>query len=111
MVATDYLNIGLTLHLDGIEVGDLVGSTLKGLIGLLGLKPGTPAADLLEALGLGGLLSGLTGGRTTTTGTKSGITSGATSGTRSGSPGGTTTGGYDPLGLGPLLTGLLGGGR
>lgn len=115
VVATDYLNIGLTLHLDGIEVGDLVGSTLKGLIGLLGLKPGTPAADLLKALGLGGLLSGLTGGRTTTTGTKSGIrsgaTSGATSGAKSGPAGGTTTGGYDPLGLGPLLGGLLGGGR
>lgn len=110
VVATDYLNIGLTLHLDGIEVGDLVGSTLKGLINLLGLKPGTPVRDVLDALGLGGLLSGLTGGnRTTTSGTRSGLTSGATPG--AGTTPGATTNGSDPLGLASLLNGLLGGGR
>lgn len=108
VVATDYLNIGLTLHLDGIEVGDLVGSTLKGLIGLLGLKPGTPVGDILTQLGLGGLLSGLTGGnRTTASGTRSGTTSGAKAGTAPT----TAPSGTDPLGLGSLLTGLLGGGR
>ncbi|MEV5003153.1 MCE family protein [Nocardioides sp. LML1-1-1.1] len=114
VVATDYLNIGLTLHLDGIEVGDLVGSTLKGLINLLGLKPGTPVRDLLDALGLGGLLGGLTGGnRTTTSGTRSGLTSGSAPGTKTGTgtTPGTATTGSDPLGLASLLNGLLGGGR
>ena len=112
VVATDYLNIGLTLHLDGIEVGDLVGSTLKGLINLLGLKPGTPVRDLLDALGLGGLLGGLTGGnRTTTSGTRSGLTSGTAPGTKTGTTPGTATTGSDPLGLASLLNGLLGGGR
>lgn len=117
VVATDYLNIGLTLHLDGIEVGNLVGSTLEGLIGLLGLKPGTPVATILEQLGLGGLLSGLTGGRRTTVGgtTTSGATPGSPTGTRTGPATGPSLGtvppGSDPLGLGALLNGLLGGGR
>ncbi len=113
VVATDYLNISLRLHLDGIEVGDVVGSTLQGLLDLLGLKPGTAIAEILDTLGLGDLLGGILGGgrRTTASGTATGTTAGATTGTPGARTGGTVPTGSDPLGLGALLDGLLGGGR
>ncbi|WP_162260975.1 MULTISPECIES: MCE family protein [unclassified Nocardioides] len=105
IIATDYLNIKLELHLDGIDAGGLVQGTLGGILKLLGLDPNAAGiGGLLDNLGLGNLL----GGRTTTT---KPATSGKPkpSGTSSGSGGSHT--GSDPLGLNALLSGLLGGGR
>jgi phospholipid/cholesterol/gamma-HCH transport system substrate-binding protein len=62
VVATDYLNISLELHLDGLDANGLVQGTLSGLLGLLGVKlprgntgSGTPS----DPLGLNGLVGGL----------------------------------------------------
>ncbi|GAA3651644.1 hypothetical protein GCM10022237_09380 [Nocardioides ginsengisoli] len=94
VVATDYLDIALELHVDNLNVNGLVTGTVNGLVkdllGLLGL-------DKILGGKKGGLLgTGLLGGKTKTGAKKPGS---------SGS--GTTS---DPLGLGNLLGGLLGGG-
>jgi len=107
IIATDYLNISLQLHLDGIDAGGVVGGTIANILKLLGIDTTAPGlGDLLDNLGLGGLL-GLS--RTATPGT-----SGTTTKSGSGSSGGTSGGSgstSDPLGLGTLLNGLLGGGN
>jgi phospholipid/cholesterol/gamma-HCH transport system substrate-binding protein len=94
VVATDYLNIALELHVDNLNVNGLLTGTVNGLVkdllGLLGL-------DKLLGGKKGGLLgTGLLGGKN-----KAGAKQPGPSGT------GTTS---DPLGLGKLLGGLLGGG-
>ncbi|MCX6401283.1 MAG: MCE family protein [Propionibacteriales bacterium] len=102
VVATDYVNIALQLHLDGIDAGGVVQGTLGGILKLLGLDPNAPG--LGDLLGLGGLLN-LGAPASSKTG-KSGSKSGATSTGGSGGAGTTS----DPLGLNGLLSGLLGGG-
>lgn len=66
VIATDYLNISLELHLDGLDAGGLVQGTLGGILKLLGLDPDAPgpggAADSSGPVGLGGLLGGPSGG-------------------------------------------------
>ncbi len=103
IAATDYLNISLELHLNGIDATGAVEGTIAGLLGLLGLNPNTPGLGGL--LDLGGLLN-LGGLAPVNKSTKSGST------TKSGTSGGTTGSGSkpDPLGLNGLLLGLLGGG-
>lgn len=57
VVATDYLNISLELHLDGLDAGGLVQGTLGGILKLLGLDPKAPGlGGIFDGLGLGGLL-------------------------------------------------------
>lgn len=100
IIATDYLNISLQLHLDGIDAGGVVGGTLANILKLLGIDTTAPGlGNLLDNLGLGGLL-GLT--KPASTSGKSG---------KAGSSGGSSGGGSDPLGLSSLLNGLLGGGN
>ncbi|WP_028654277.1 MCE family protein [Nocardioides sp. J54] len=108
VIATDYLNIALELHLDGLDVGGVVEGTLANLLRLLGIDTAAPGiGGLLDKLGLGGLLSGL---RATSTGTRSGAKPGAKPGAKSGGGrGGTDT--SDPLGIDALVNGLFGGGR
>lgn len=70
VVATDYLNISLQLHLDGQQSDGLAEGTLAGLLGLLGLRDaplsgaGAPAPDRDSptSLDLDGLVKGLAGG-------------------------------------------------
>ena len=103
IIATDYLNISLQLHLDGIDAGGVVGGTLANILKLLGIDTTAPGlGDLLDNLGLGGLL-GLSKPATSGRSTKSG-SSGGSAGPSSG-------GTSDPLGLSSLLNGLLGGGN
>jgi len=95
VIANDYLNISLKLHLDGIDVG--------------GLLPGV--ADLLHLLGLDNLLNnkgtGLLGGLLGGVGTLLG------GGKKTSAPTtkGANTGSSAPTGVGALLNQLLGGGR
>lgn len=104
IIATDYLNISLQLHLDGIDAGGVVGGTLANILKLLGIDTTAPGlGQLLDNLGLGGLL-GLSKPAGAGTSTKSG-----SSGSSGGSGG--SGGGSDPLGLSSLLNGLLGGGN
>lgn len=100
---TDYVNISLELHLNGIDATGVVEGTIAGLLGLLGLDPDTPG--LLDMLGLGNLLN-LGGPAPASKSTKAG------SSTKSGQSGSTTGSDAtpDPLGLNGLLLGLLGGG-
>lgn len=56
VVQTDYLNLGLTMRLSGLQADGLVEGTLAGLLGLAGLD----LSDL--GIDLGGLLDGLLGG-------------------------------------------------
>ena len=44
MVATDYVNIALQLHLDGIDASGVVKGTLAGVLGLLVAVPMLAAA-------------------------------------------------------------------
>ena len=89
VVATDYLNISLELHLDGLDAGGLVQGTLGGILKLLGLDPNAPGlGGVLDGLGLGGLL----GRPAATTSRGAADTSG-------------------PVGLGSLLGAPSGGGR
>lgn len=110
VIATDYLNISLELHLDGIDAGGFVEGTLGGILQLLGLDPDAPGlGGILDQLGLGNLLGGLT---RTPAATKSGSSgSSGSSGATKGSGPRSGGGGSDPLGLNSLLNGLLGGGR
>jgi phospholipid/cholesterol/gamma-HCH transport system substrate-binding protein len=110
-VATDYLNISLQLHLDGIQGGDVVGGTVAALLGLLGLSEqqlggGIDLDNLLGGLNLSGL--GLASGARATGGSAKPSTS--KSGKKSGKPGtsGMTSA---PLGMSGILNSLLGGGR
>lgn len=93
LIATDYLNISLDLHLDGLNAGGLAEGTMASLLDLLGID--------LSGLGLD--LGGLLG-----SGKKS-ATGGAPRGP-SGSAGGGAAPAPDPLGLSGLLSGLLLGG-
>lgn len=95
VAATDYLNISLELHLDGLSAAGLVEGTLASVLDLLGIDLSGLGLDLGGLLGLGKAVSP----------SKSGSTSGNTSGSTTGS--GSTP---DPLGLNGLLSGLLGGG-
>lgn len=95
VAATDYLNISLELHLDGLSAAGLVEGTLASVLNLLGID--------LSGLGLD--LGGLLGLGKTATPNRSGSTSGSSSGGKTGS--GSKP---DPLGLNGLLSGLLGGG-
>lgn len=106
IIATDYLNISLRLHLDGIDAGGVVGGTLANILKLLGIDTTAPGlGNLLDDLGLGGLL-GLSRSTSGTSGKSGSGGSGGSGGTSGGSG---STG--DPLGLGTLLNGLLGGGN
>lgn len=90
VVATDYLNISLELHLDGLDTGGFVEGTLGGILKLLGLDPKAPGlGGILDGLGLGGLL-----GRPAASG--QGRAAGAAPG---------------PVGLGSLLGSPTAGGR
>lgn len=110
VIATDYLNISLELHLDGIDAGGLVQGTLGGILKLLGIDPDAPGlGSILDNLGLGNLLGGLGLNRSSTSGTSG--TGGSTARGPSGAGTGSGGGGSDPLGLTTLLNGLLGGGR
>lgn len=114
VIATDYLNISLRLHLDGIDATNLVGNTLQAVFNLLGLGAGSPLAEIFENLGLDKLLGGILGGGRSTTGptSRSGATGGTgLSGPRTGGGPGGTPSATDPLGVNALLNGLLGGGR
>ncbi|WP_377323099.1 MCE family protein [Pimelobacter simplex] len=93
VVATDYLNIALELHLDNINVSGLLSGTVTGLV-----------RDLLDLVGLDKLLPGLGGllGGPKATGGKTGAKTG-------GKTGGAPAPGSDPLGLNGLLGGLFGG--
>lgn len=93
VVASDYLNISLELHLDNLDLDGLLEGTLNGLLDLLGLD-----------LGKLPLLGGSKGAGATS---KSG--SPPTSGSASGSGGGPGAA-ADPLGLSGLLNSLFGGG-
>ncbi|WP_156391511.1 MULTISPECIES: MCE family protein [unclassified Nocardioides] len=89
---SDYLNIALELHVDGLSAAGLVEGTLASLLNLLGVD--------LSGLGLD---LGLLGLGKAPAPTKSGATTGGGGTTGSGST-------SDPLGLNGLLHGLLGGG-
>ena len=93
VVATDYLNIALELHLDNLNVDGLLSGTVNGLV-----------RDLLDLVGLDKLLPGLGGllGGPKATGGRGGR------GGKGGSAG-TPQGGSDPLGLDGVLGGLFGG--
>lgn len=61
-IPTEFLNINLDLHLDGITGGGPLGDLL-GLLDTLGVVlPVDELDDILEDLGLGGLLDGILGG-------------------------------------------------
>ena len=95
----EYATLSLDLHLDGIQVGSLPG--LENLLDLLGIT--APLADVIDQLGLGGLLGGILP-RSTTSQSSSPSGTGESDG-----PGG----GDDPLdllSLDGLLSGLTGGG-
>ena len=100
VIATDYLNIKLELHLDGLDAAGAIDGTLTALLGLLGLDPNAPGLGDLLGLDLGVL--GL--GKSSTAGNRSGT------GKTGRSPSGAAPG-SDPLGLNGLVNGLLGGGR
>jgi len=94
VVPGDYGSISMDLHLDGIQAGNL--PALQGLLDLIGIT--APIADVIDQLGLGGILGGVLS-RTTTSEPSS------PSGTEeSDGPGG----GDDPADL-LSLEGLLGG--
>ncbi|RHW24460.1 MCE family protein [Nocardioides immobilis] len=100
VVPGDYGSIALDLHLDGIQTGNL--SALQGLLDLIGIT--APIADVLDQLGLRGLLDRLPLRTTSTPG--SDTPAGST--TPSGGPGGGNP--THQLSLGSLLSGLTGGG-
>ena len=93
VVATDYLNIALELHVDNLNADGLLTGTVNGLV-----------KDLLGLLGLDKILGGKKGGLLGT-----GLLGGKTKTATKPGPSGTGTT-SDPLGLGKLLGGLLGGG-
>lgn len=97
VVATDYLNIALELHLDNLNVNGLLSGTVTGLV-----------RDLLDLVGLGKLLPGLGGGLGGLLGgPKATGGNGKTGGATGAQPGGKAP--ADPLGLNGLLGGLFGG--
>ena len=100
VVPGDYGSISLDLHLDGIKAGNL--GALQGLLDLLGIT--APLGDVLDALGLGDLLGGLLPRLTA-------VDQSSPAGTvkQGDGPGGGDDP-VDPLSLGGLLSGLLGGG-
>lgn len=103
-VATDYLNISLQLHLDGLQAGDVVGGTLAGLLGLLGLSSSQLGVDLSKVLGGLKLPLNLLGAVPAKP--KAPTTSKSSTSSTS-SPAGPT----GVLGLSGILSSLLGGGR
>lgn len=111
-IPTEYLNISLDLHLDGITGGGPLGDLL-GLLDTLGVVlPVDELNEILEDLGLGGLLDGILGDGGLLGGGKQQTDRGATKGA-----GGDDTGSGGPLGgdggllgLDGLLGGLTGGG-
>ncbi len=101
VVPGDYASISLDAHLDGIQTDNL--TDLQGLLDLLGFTG--PIPDILDQLGLGGLLDGLP---LRTTSPDSEAPTGSTS------PPGRRGGGDDLsnlLSLDGLLSGLAGGGN
>ncbi|MEZ0580815.1 MCE family protein [Nocardioides sp. MH1] len=105
VVPGEYLSLSLDLHLDGISAGNL--PVLQNLLDLLDIT--APIGDVLDALGLGGLLGGLA--PKSATGTDASRAGGRRT-TGTGGPGGGPGGGStSPLSLGGLVTGLLGGGN
>jgi phospholipid/cholesterol/gamma-HCH transport system substrate-binding protein len=98
VVPGDYGSIGLELHLDGIQAGNLPG--LQGLLDLLDIT--APIGDVLDTLGLGDLLGGLLPKTTDTTGPGG-------SESPSGGPGGADDQSTNLLSLDGLLSGLTGG--
>lgn len=103
VIATDYLNISLELHLNGLSAAGLVEGTLAGLLNLIGVDPADLGLDLGDLLDLGGLTgAGRAGSSVHADGSGGSGGSGGTGG---------STGGTGPLGLADLVDGLLGGGR
>ncbi|KAA1416361.1 MCE family protein [Nocardioides humilatus] len=103
VASSDYANLDIYLHLDGIQAGNL--AVLQPLLDLLGIT--APIGDVLDQLGLGDLLGGVLGGVVGNLPKTPGLTSGSPTG----QSGGTGTADNDPLSLGGLLNGLLGGGN
>lgn len=103
VVPGEYASISLDLHLDGIKATSL--PALQGVLDLLDIT--APIGDVLDALGVGGLLGGLTS-RTTTADTPD-VPAPADADGPTADPGG----GDAPttlLSLDGLLSGLAGGG-
>jgi phospholipid/cholesterol/gamma-HCH transport system substrate-binding protein len=98
-IPTDYLNIKINLHLDGITGSGPTGGLLD-LLDLIGIVlPTDQVNQILQNLGLGGLLGG---------NPKSGQAADPAAGGSGPTSGGLL--GNDPLGLEGLLGGLTGGG-
>ena len=108
VVPGDYGSIEIDLHLDHIHAGSLPG--LQALADLLNIT--APIGDILDGLGLGDLLSGLLGGagKAGATGRSTQTTGGPGTQGGEGHAGGDPGGVTDPVSLGGLLHGLLGGG-
>jgi phospholipid/cholesterol/gamma-HCH transport system substrate-binding protein len=103
VVPGDYGSISIDLHLDNIQAGNL--PALQGLFDLIGIT--APIADVLDELGLGGLLDGLSGREPAPAGSPPSPPGGATD--APGGPGG-AGGPGGPVSLGGLLHDLLAGG-
>lgn len=107
-IPTEFLNISLDLHLDGITGGGPLGDLL-GLLDTLGVVlPVDELNDILEDLGLGGLLDGILGDGGLLGGGKQ-SDPGSTKGSGDGGAG-PDGGDGGLLGLDGLLGGLTGGG-
>lgn len=108
VVPGEYATLDVYLHLDQIQAGGVAG--LQPLLDLLGIT--APLTDVLDQLGLGDLLSGALGGVTGNLPRNPGLPAGLSEGTTSGGHAGGSGGGAanDPLSLGGLVNGLLGGG-
>ncbi|NYJ01108.1 phospholipid/cholesterol/gamma-HCH transport system substrate-binding protein [Nocardioides thalensis] len=107
-IPTEFLNVNLDLHIDGITGGGPLGDLL-GLLDTLGVVlPVDELNDILEDLGLGGLLDGILGDGGLLGGGRQ-SDPGRTGGAGGGDDG---SGGADGglLGLDGLLGGLTGGG-